>query len=102
MTLLENIIKKALFERKQRLNEAINEWEYDGYLSPKYVRKVAGVAPSALKLFSVIAKGEKLPDELDQGIYTDIAKFLNFAAPSFEATAFFLVNATSLNNRGCI
>lgn len=100
MNILENIIRKALFEQRYRLNEAINDWEYDGRLNPKYVSKVAGAAPKALKLFSVIAKGEKLPNELDQGIYSDIGKFLNFAADAapkkvdispFNTSAYFIV-----------
>lgn len=99
MGVLENIIRKALFERKQRLNEAIDDWEYDGTWSPKFLSKVAGAAPKSLKGFTIIAKGEKLPDELDQGIYSDIAKFLNFAvdvkpnlgiAP-FNTSAYFIV-----------
>jgi len=79
MNILENIIRKSLFERKQRLNEAISDWKYDGTWSPRFASKVAGAAPKSLKGFTVIAKGEKLPGELDQGIVTDIAKFLNFA-----------------------
>lgn len=82
MNVLENIIRKALFERKQRLNEAISDWEYDGYWPPRFASKIAGAAPRSLKGFTVIAKGEKLPGELDQGIVTNIAKFLNFAVDS--------------------
>lgn len=78
MNILENIIRKALFERKQRLNEAIGDWQYDGTWSTRFASKVAGAAPKSLKGFTVISKGEKLPDELTD-ITVDVEKFLNFA-----------------------
>jgi hypothetical protein len=58
MTILENIIRKALFERKQRLNEVKESWTYIGGLRKPILNKVESLVPTFVKGFELDLSGD--------------------------------------------
>lgn len=72
MNVLENIIRKALFERKQRLNEVEETWTYIGGLRKSILNKVESLAPTFVKGFELDLSGDSSKNVSD----TTISKWL--------------------------
>lgn len=72
MNILENIIRKALFERKQRLNEVEETWTYIGGLRKSILNKVESLAPTFVKGFELDLSGDSSKNVSD----TTISKWL--------------------------
>ena len=58
MNLLEHIIRKALFETRQRLTEAKDEWTYYDKLRPAIRKNVESIAPQVVKGFELDLSGD--------------------------------------------
>ena len=68
MKLLENIIKKALFETRRRLMEQTEEWTYEGGLRKPILNKVQSIAPTAVKGFELDLSGDSAKSVNDRTI----------------------------------
>ena len=80
MKLLENIIKKALFETRQLLVEDTEETIFENGLTNSLRNKVESIAPNAIKGFRLIFKGGANLSKRPDAISNSFANFLKTRA----------------------
>jgi hypothetical protein len=68
MTLIETIIRKALFENKRRLTEQTEKWTYIGGLRKPILNKVQSIAPTVVKGFELDLSGDSAKNVNDRTI----------------------------------
>jgi hypothetical protein len=68
MNLLEHIIRKALFDTRQRLTEAKETWTYHDKLRPAIRKNVESIAPTAVKGFELDLSGDSAKSVNDRTI----------------------------------
>jgi len=84
MTILENIIRKALFERKQRLNEVEETWTYFGGLRKPILNKVESLVPTFVKGFELDLSGDSEKNISNSSIAKWLSNITNTSPRSAE------------------